>query len=793
MSLAAAEAMADAVLAGTYAPTLAEGCGVTFPLDDDPQVVRLTEFTLFAEPRRPAHGDGRYLIVQPHVLARTPRREIDRQLDLHVRPVAERVLRDLPTGDLPRPDVRNVDTIREALQGVVSDQRHDEPATRRVNVGDAPRLDLPEADLREAYGGWLEREEGRTVRRRLGAVAQRGLIPDDLLPNLNDLVKAIGELLVPGPYQPFASSYGHVALCATFEQEWRLAGYTRGELLSSLSLAPGEQLTLEVHSWDKSSRKSEEELATESEVRTTEKYTQRDALTVSQELAKQRNTNMNINAVIPVPKMPVTFGATASTQTQQTLKRTEDSLRESVIDAANALRVNRKTRIEVARETGREERQTRVIQNTNRCHTLNCFYFELIANYLVTTRLVSVDPCVLLQNPRAEFTEDWVLCHEDVLVSSLLSRHFLPGFDAARVIKTGEALEAVVERRAAAELERQGEDLAPQVTAIVTAWQAILAARDVVADAIDDCGSGFYSSGCIFADTSTADLERTAVYHSLDARVRAALTRLADEQRAGENAASALRRFVTVTGPADFAASVTTVQQNLRDFGLPGLVVDVITKDAPDTWDDAGLRGAIEATRTFLGAAGVVEVAQRDELPPQELAAAQVSFQQLRCHLEENWLHYLQAVWLREDQGQRFLRLQAQGIVTSVIENEVLGFYAGKAAYPLRTVDGLQDAVKLGDAIKDVPKLLAAAPPRPTLVSLPTSGTILEATTGQCDACEDFIQDSRVLDLRLQEANARQAEAEADRRRDRVLAGDLADPDPDAGHLVIEVRPPPGP
>ena len=210
----------------------------------------------------------------------------------------------------------------------------------------------------------------------------------------------------------------------------------------------------------------------------------------------------------------------------------------------------------------------------------------------------------------------------------------------------------------------------------------------------------------------------------------------------------------------------------MRDFGIPPPIVSIALNKDPEIRDNAGLREAVDAARGFLaGVSG--ELAPQDASASQEVAEAEVTFDQLRCHMEENRLHYSQAVWLREDHGQRFLRLQAYGPIANLIENELIGFYADKAAYPLRRIKGLQDDVDLADVLADVDKLIAEGPPPSMLVTMPTPGTLMEAIVGECDACETYIRDSRAIDLREQAARASQAEVEAVRRQTQIDQGDL--------------------
>jgi hypothetical protein len=366
----------------------------------------------------------------------------------------------------------------------------------------------------------------------------------------------------------------------------------------------------------------------------------------------------------------------------------------------------------------------------------------------------------------------------------------LPGFEAARLLQTSAELKRVTEERAAAALEEAGEAVAPQVTALVEAFRRIGEAQHVVAAAIADCGSADHPAVyvCQWQNTTTASRERTATWYALSSRTRTALTRIKAEHENNENPAIALGRYLAVVPASDFAYDLPEelLRSRLRDFGLNPITVARILEKSPEARDDAELRAADEAARAIVGS--LPEAAQEDEVPPRALAEAKVAFDQLVCHLEDNWLHYMQMVWLRENHDQRFLRLQALGPIATVIENELLGFHADKAAYPLRQTANLQSALDLDKVLAEARKEVEAEPPPPTLVSVPTPGVLLEAMTGQCDACEDFIRESRVIDLRAQEAKASQEEAEADRRKQRLAANDLSEPLTAPGKLVIEVQ-----
>jgi hypothetical protein len=124
----------------------------------------------------------------------------------------------------------------------------------------------------------------------------------------------------------------------------------------------------------------------------------------------------------------------------------------------------------VSRETGRDEKQTHVISNTNRCHGVNYQYFELMSNYLVTTRIVELRPCLLVKNPKITVTPEWILCHEDVLVQALLDKAFLPGFASAHAVS---AL-AEIARQTVCLSERQSAEVASNLNRAYTDLQAFL-------------------------------------------------------------------------------------------------------------------------------------------------------------------------------------------------------------------------------------------------------------------------------------------------------------------------------
>jgi hypothetical protein len=74
-----------------------------------------------------------------------------------------------------------------------------------------------------------------------------------------------------------------------FTQQWRLEGYTRGRLVKSFSLGPGEEQTVELFTWDRLTTGLESSTSFESEQTTENTGTRRDSQDVSHDVSRQAN------------------------------------------------------------------------------------------------------------------------------------------------------------------------------------------------------------------------------------------------------------------------------------------------------------------------------------------------------------------------------------------------------------------------------------------------------------------------------------------------------------------------
>lgn len=235
-----------------------------------------------------------------------------------------------------------------------------------------------------------------------------------------------------------------VGLYLPWKQTWRLKGYSRGVLLHSLTLAPQEETTIELFTWDRRKRSLEQSSSFESDQSIEQSDTTKDVIDVVRELASSNEFKIEGHAKVNVKyaavEAEVGVRGDYTSKLNNTARRSTNHLHESTQKAAARVRVNRQTKISESSETGREERVTRKVRNANMCRTLTLDYFEVLSHYIVTTAFNQDDAQVCLFVPfplglrNYQFTDRDLRIHERALRTALINPELAPGFEAARTL-----------------------------------------------------------------------------------------------------------------------------------------------------------------------------------------------------------------------------------------------------------------------------------------------------------------------------------------------------------------------
>jgi len=231
-----------------------------------------------------------------------------------------------------------------------------------------------------------------------------------------------------------------LAILTTFEQTWELLGYSKGSLVSSINLAPLEEMTIEVFTWEKYKVEEEKTFGTEYEFNQEVNTMAKADTTISRDLKESMDGSLSANGDISVPTEYFTLGADVGGEVSQAVEEGLNSdvnlITDGTIKSAEKFKTNHQVKIVQTHETGEENRAIRKLRNSNSNLTLTFNYFEILENYRVTTEVKDASKyCILVDTPQINaFDLDFIMAYEYRLQQLLLSPNYKRGFDAARIL-----------------------------------------------------------------------------------------------------------------------------------------------------------------------------------------------------------------------------------------------------------------------------------------------------------------------------------------------------------------------
>jgi competence ComEA-like helix-hairpin-helix protein len=247
-------------------------------------------------------------------------------------------------------------------------------------------------------------------------------------------------------YQATTIAHGHVL---RFKQEWVADGYSMGNLLYSLPLAPGQKKQIAVVDWERREQAARTESLTESE--------RLDAF-----IDRDRDINEIVNGAVrestrggsssstggfggglgvagifgpvgAVLGIGGGFGTADSDAWQNSSRSTSASalnqLRDRTVQSASAVRSQRSSVVQSAAQGERVTATTESVANYNHCHAITVQYFEVLRHLLVRQRLVDVQECLFVPLLMSRFDFDKALRWRHTLASAV-SRALRGGLDA---------------------------------------------------------------------------------------------------------------------------------------------------------------------------------------------------------------------------------------------------------------------------------------------------------------------------------------------------------------------------
>lgn len=251
----------------------------------------------------------------------------------------------------------------------------------------------------------------------------------------------------PTIYQACTIAHGHLL---RFKQEWVADGYSMGNLLYSLPLAPAQKKQIAIVDWERREGASRSESLSAYESLDAELSRDRDineivtgTLTENVRGGSKASTGafgggLGIGAIVgPVGGLLGIGGGTSSASSsawqnssRETVATSLQQLRDRTIQSASALRSQRATVVQSVRQGERMSVETETIANYNHCHAMTVQYFEVLRHMLVRQRLVDVQECLFVPLLMSRFDRDKVLRWRDTMAPYVRDRKLRSGFAA---------------------------------------------------------------------------------------------------------------------------------------------------------------------------------------------------------------------------------------------------------------------------------------------------------------------------------------------------------------------------
>ena len=599
----------------------------------------------------------------------------------------------------------------------------------------------------------------------------------------------------PTFYQATTIAHGHIL---QFRQVWKADGYSLGDLLHSIPLAPCQKKQIVTIDWDRREDAVRTEDLSEREFLFANLVRDRDVkemmdTALSEEIdggstAKTYGGGGGLGFAIG----PLVIGASgggsgADSEAWQDSSReisaqTMNELKDRINQSAAAVRSQRATVIQTLGQGERQRVETEVIANHNHCHALTMQYFEVLRHFQVSEELAEVRECLFVPFLMTRFHDEKVLRWREVLARTCTKRKLLPAFDAIERIQLNylgsdlplgmfaeEPLESLDgELRVSITIARPRDpkaDEADYFEKVWPFWTRLIGGNP--ADVYDRFIANQQFKDRIFREQLAPQIAekfiaslRVVLLTDDGAEVEANLDpTLASKYREGQTHTVTL--VDSGNTPAVPRKNIVAVEIR-SDYELPEHS-QVVVESAAFLYSTRHLRHPLYQNSRVLDDLlfgdpvflSTSRLSREEERNPR--AEDQKLRQQLLTHLNANLEYYHKAMWWTMDKERRFILLDGfiapnsgGRSVASVVHNDLIGIVGNSLVFPVVAgfqLDPRYRAIReQANPLKPVPDLFdlyaPITPEPPRLLSTPTKGVFAEAVMGACNSCEK-IDDSR--------------------------------------------------
>ena len=260
----------------------------------------------------------------------------------------------------------------------------------------------------------------------------------------------------PTIYENTTIAHGHIL---HFKQMWKADGYSLGDLLYSLPLAPCQEKQIAIIDWDREERaaRTEEQKIAESLV--AEISRDRDISEIMNSSFRENISASSFNKTSGTSAglgggifgaIGGLFGGVSHSGASSRSTATQDSardlsastlnhLQDNIAQSASSLRTQRSTVIQTVGQNETMTVQTEVVRNNNHCHAITIEYFEVLKHYVIEQKLVDVQECLFVPLPMGLFDHKKILRWKNTLRRGIYGPQLVKGFDAIERIDSNYA------------------------------------------------------------------------------------------------------------------------------------------------------------------------------------------------------------------------------------------------------------------------------------------------------------------------------------------------------------------
>jgi hypothetical protein len=486
--------------------------------------------------------------------------------------------------------------------------------------------------------------------------------------------------------QPAAQTGLRWGAMIQFQQEWWDLGFSLGDLLYSIPLAPGEETNIATVDWRRQDYAQRSSTLDESSFQDT-------TITRDQAVDEAVNMHSDKNATdttggggIGISYGPLSIGGAGQYQDMNMVADATTGASNNINDKIHQASITtRQTKAYSIVETTQQEQatvSTRVLRNHNHCHTITFQYFEVLRQYRISTKPISIRPIVLVPFSPSQFTANEVLQYGYILRRGLVDTTLQPVLDEFLGV-TSPAVPTATSSAAVPVATTAGSFSTFQATAFFNGNVGLTLLVD------DDITSATGPS----STPGTTPVKWTFTFQNA-------------KQFPG----------IQKIGLQYYATNPSTIY-------LDNLEISAVDSSGATQLVYFNRNVQIDSGRTF------VDLVSSSAIPTVPSGQVGPDLTRLINHLNANNVYYSNLIIAAGDAASRYVTLASPPYnMAQMVDNVVIGTLGNYLAFPLSSTDFLPVPYQ-GDTT--LPPVDAER-----LITLPTPGIFAESQMGSCTACE---------------------------------------------------------